>query len=111
VPSDGSRLGVIMNYYLSAEDGGRKFFVVGVNQRIHSLLEMTKVDSVLKMTDTVQAAESTGLNSSTLRQHSTRKPEAEKSKRRGFRDRRRVRGSIYRDRISQASCICAGLVT
>jgi anti-anti-sigma factor len=54
---DSAGLGVMMNYYVAAQGGGRKFFVVGVNERVSALLEMTKVDSVLKICDTVEAAQ------------------------------------------------------
>jgi anti-sigma B factor antagonist len=55
---DSAGLGVIMNYFVSAQGSGRKLLLVGVNERIKSLLEMTKVDSVLRMCDSVEAAES-----------------------------------------------------
>jgi anti-sigma B factor antagonist len=54
---DSAGLGVIMNYFVSAQGAGRKFFVVGVNERIRALLEMTKVDTVLKLCDTIEAAQ------------------------------------------------------
>ena len=54
---DSAGLGVIMNYFVSAQGGGRKFFLVGVSERLRSLLEMTKVDAVLQMCDTIEAAE------------------------------------------------------
>ncbi len=54
---DSAGMGVIMNYYVASSGGGRKFFLVGVNERVRSLLEMTKVDTVLKMFDTVEAAQ------------------------------------------------------
>ena len=54
---DSAGLGVIMNSFVSAQSGGRKFFLVGVNDRIKALLEMTKVDAVLQMADSVDAAE------------------------------------------------------
>jgi anti-sigma B factor antagonist len=54
---DSAGLGVIMNYYVSAEGSGRKFFVTGVNDRLGALLQMTKVDAVLKMCDSVEAAQ------------------------------------------------------
>jgi anti-anti-sigma factor len=54
---DSAGLGVIMNYFVSAQTAGRKFFLAGVNDRIRALLEMTKVDSVLRMCDSVEAAE------------------------------------------------------
>src|SRR5450631_3130446 len=54
---DSAGLGVIMNYCVAAQSAGRTFFLVGVNERIRSLLEMTKVDSVLRMYDSVDAAQ------------------------------------------------------
>lgn len=55
---DSAGLGVIMNYFVAAQGEGRKYFLAGVNDRVRALLEMTKVDAVLKMYDTVEAAES-----------------------------------------------------
>jgi anti-anti-sigma factor len=55
---DSAGLGVVMNYFVSAQAGGRKFLLVGVNDRVRALLEMTKVDSVLHMCDSVEAAQS-----------------------------------------------------
>ncbi|MDP9051054.1 MAG: STAS domain-containing protein [Acidobacteriota bacterium] len=54
---DSAGLGVIMNYFVSAQSAGRKFFLAGVNERVRSLLEMTKVDTILKMYDTVETAQ------------------------------------------------------
>ena len=54
---DSAGMGVIMNYYVAAQGGGRKLFLVGVNERVRTLLEMTKVESVLKMYPTVDAAQ------------------------------------------------------
>jgi anti-sigma B factor antagonist len=54
---DSAGLGVIMNYYVSAQNNGRKFYVCGVNERVMALLEMTKVDSVLHLCKSVEAAE------------------------------------------------------
>lgn len=53
---DSAGLGVIMNYYVSAQNHGRKFYVCGVNERVRALLEMTKVDSVLHLSPSVEAA-------------------------------------------------------
>jgi anti-anti-sigma factor len=55
---DSAGLGVIMNYFVSAQGGGRKLLLVGVNDRVKALLEMTKVDSVLRLCESVQVAES-----------------------------------------------------
>jgi anti-sigma B factor antagonist len=54
---DSAGLGVIMNYFVSAEGAGRKFLLVGVNDRLKALFEMTKVDAVLRLCDTVDAAQ------------------------------------------------------
>jgi anti-anti-sigma factor len=54
---DSAGLGVIMNYFVAAQGAGRKFLLVGVNERVRSLLEMTKVDSLLRMYDSVEAAQ------------------------------------------------------
>ena len=55
---DSAGLGVLMNYYVSAQSAGRKLFLVGVNARVQALIEMTKVDSVLQICDSVEAAQS-----------------------------------------------------
>ena len=54
---DSAGLGVIMNYFVSAQGAGRKFFLTGVSDRLRALLEMTKVDGVLRVCDTVEAAQ------------------------------------------------------
>jgi anti-anti-sigma factor len=54
---DSAGMGVIMNCFVSAQGRGRKFLLVGVNDRVRALLQMTKVDSVLKMYDSVDAAQ------------------------------------------------------
>jgi anti-anti-sigma factor len=54
---DSAGLGLIMNYYVSAEGSGRKLLLASVNERVVSLLEMTKVDKVLKSYPTVETAE------------------------------------------------------
>jgi anti-anti-sigma factor len=54
---DSAGLGLLMNYYVSAESHGRKLLLAGANERIESLLEMTKVDKILKSFPTVDAAE------------------------------------------------------
>jgi anti-sigma B factor antagonist len=54
---DSAGLGVIMNCFVSSQAGGRKFYLSGVNERVKSLLEMTKVDSVLRMFPSIEAAQ------------------------------------------------------
>ena len=41
---DSAGLGLLMNYYVSAEGHGRKLLLAGANERIVSLMQMTKVD-------------------------------------------------------------------
>lgn len=54
---DSAGLGVIMNAFVSAQSGGRKLRLVHVNERVQSLLEMTKVDSLLPSYNSLEAAE------------------------------------------------------
>ena len=54
---DSAGLGLIMNYYVSAADHGRKLLLAGVNERVKALLEMTKVQGVLSSFPSVEAAE------------------------------------------------------
>ena len=54
---DSAGLGLVMNYYVSAQDGGRKILLACVNERVQALLQMTKVDGVLKSFRTVEEAE------------------------------------------------------
>jgi anti-sigma B factor antagonist len=55
---DSAGLGVVMNYFVSAQGSGRKFMLVGVNDRVQALLQMTKVDAVLSTWESVEAAQS-----------------------------------------------------
>ncbi|MEG9434716.1 STAS domain-containing protein [Edaphobacter sp. HDX4] len=54
---DSAGLGLVMNTYVSAEHNGRKLVLAGTSARIRALLEMTKVDGVLKNYNTVEEAE------------------------------------------------------
>ena len=54
---DSAGLGLIMNYYVSATDHGRKLLLAAVNERVKALFEMTKVQSVLTTLPSVEAAE------------------------------------------------------
>lgn len=54
---DSAGLGVLMNYYVAAQADGRQLLLACVNERIASLLELTKVDGILKSYPTVEAAE------------------------------------------------------
>ena len=54
---DSAGLGLIMNYYVSAVDHGRKLLLAGVNERVVELFKMTRVQGVLTSFPTVEAAE------------------------------------------------------
>jgi anti-sigma B factor antagonist len=54
---DSAGLGLLMNGYVSAEKNGRKLLLAGANHRIQALLEMTRVDVLLKNYPTVADAE------------------------------------------------------
>ena len=54
---DSAGLGLMMNSYVSAQSHGRAFVLAGVNERVASLLEMTKVSAILKSYSTIEAAE------------------------------------------------------
>ncbi len=54
---DSAGLGLIMNYYVSATDHGRKLMLAGVNERVTELFKMTRVSGVLTSFPTVEAAE------------------------------------------------------
>jgi anti-sigma B factor antagonist len=54
---DSAGLGVLMNYYVSAEKNGRKFALASVSQRVLTLLELTRVNTLLRVFRTVEQAE------------------------------------------------------
>ena len=54
---DSAGLGLLMNAYVSAQRQGRAFALAGVNARVVSLLEMTRVHLVLQSFASVTAAE------------------------------------------------------
>ena len=54
---DSAGLGTVLMLYVSAEKAGRKLVLAGVSERVMSLIQMTKVDTVLKMYPSVEAAE------------------------------------------------------
>jgi anti-anti-sigma factor len=58
---DSAGLGVLMNYYVSSQNNHRSFLVAGVNDRVRALLEMTRVDQILKIYGSVDEAEAAGL--------------------------------------------------
>jgi len=54
---DSAGLGVLMNFYVSAEKNGRRMALAGVNYRIDALLEVTHVKGLLRAFATVDEAE------------------------------------------------------
>ena len=54
---DSAGLGLLMNYYVSAQNHGRRILLASVNERIQALLELTKVHAILQSYPTVEAAE------------------------------------------------------
>lgn len=54
---DSAGLGLIMNYYVSAQNHGGTLLLAGLNERVAALLEMTRVHEILKSLPTVEEAE------------------------------------------------------
>jgi anti-anti-sigma factor len=54
---DSAGLGLLMNGHVSAENSGRKFVLANVNERVGALFSMTKVDSILAVFPSIEAAE------------------------------------------------------
>lgn len=54
---DSAGLGLVMNQFVSAESGKRKFVLAGVGVRIRALMDVTRVSSILKSYPTVAEAE------------------------------------------------------
>jgi anti-sigma B factor antagonist len=54
---DSAGLGLLLNQYVSAQNGRRIFMIAGVNGRIGALIELTKVNQVLSIFPTVERAE------------------------------------------------------
>lgn len=53
---DSAGLGVLINYYVSAEKNGRRMALAGANERIDALLIMTKVQELLRSFPTMAEA-------------------------------------------------------
>lgn len=54
---DSAGLGVLMNFYVSAEKNGRKMALAAVSDRVAALLDMTHVKALLRVYPTVAEAE------------------------------------------------------
>lgn len=53
---DSAGLGVLTNAFVSHQKNGRKFLLVGVNERIRTLFQVTKLDQLFTIFPTVEAA-------------------------------------------------------
>jgi anti-anti-sigma factor len=53
---DSAGIGVLINYYVSAERTGRRMALAGANERIDALLVLTKVQRLLHSFGTVEEA-------------------------------------------------------
>jgi anti-sigma B factor antagonist len=60
---DSAGLGLLMNGFVSAEKNGRRLLLAGANERIRTLLQMTKVDLILKNHTTAADAETSAFPS------------------------------------------------
>jgi anti-sigma B factor antagonist len=54
---DSAGMGAVINCYISAQKNGRKIVLVGVNERIYALLELTNTVKLLKIAPSVEEAE------------------------------------------------------
>jgi len=54
---DSAGMGAIINYYVSAQRRGEKVIAAGTNYRVLELFKLTKVDSLIPLTETVELAE------------------------------------------------------
>ena len=53
---DSAGLGVLTNAFVSHQKNGRTFHLVGANERIQTLFQITKLDQLFKVFPTVEAA-------------------------------------------------------
>ena len=54
---DSAGIGVLINYYVSAEKNGRRMALASANDRIVALLDLTKVRNLLRSFPSVAEAE------------------------------------------------------
>jgi len=53
---DSAGMGLVMNHYVHCQTHGSRLVVAGANSRVLDLLKVTRVDSVLPLKPTVEAA-------------------------------------------------------
>lgn len=54
---DSAGMGLVMNHYVRCQTRGAKLVVSGANSRVMDLFKVTKVDTVLPLVPTIEAAE------------------------------------------------------
>jgi anti-sigma B factor antagonist len=54
---DSAGMGLVMNHYVRCQTKGAKLVVSGANNRVMDLFKVTKVDTVLPLAPTIEAAE------------------------------------------------------
>lgn len=57
---DSAGLGLLVNFYVSAQKNGRRMAVAGASPRIKTMFEMTRVDSLLRLFPSTEQAEAAG---------------------------------------------------
>jgi anti-sigma B factor antagonist len=57
---DSAGLGVLTNSFVSHQKQGRKLLLVGVNERVQTLFQITKLDNLFSVFPTVEAARQAG---------------------------------------------------
>lgn len=57
---DSAGLGLLVNFYVSAQKNGRRMAVAGASPRIKTLFEMTRVDGLLRLFPSIEQAEAAG---------------------------------------------------
>jgi anti-sigma B factor antagonist len=55
--ADSAGIGALVGAYVTRQNSGRSLALVGVNQRIHQALQVTRVENFFRFFDTVSAAE------------------------------------------------------
>jgi anti-sigma B factor antagonist len=54
---DSAGMGLVMNHYVRCQTRGTRLIVAGANNRVLDLFKVTKVDTVLPLVATIEAAE------------------------------------------------------
>jgi anti-sigma B factor antagonist len=57
---DSTGLGILTNSYVSHQKHGRKLLLVGVNERVHTLFKVTKLENLFETFPTVEGAQAAG---------------------------------------------------